>query len=280
MRKLAKAGIGVYDCKKDGAEFNFSVKDKDAEKVFAIFDKPCYNIKVSGKSRKNKFFSRLALRAGLVAGAALFVLLALISNAFVLKIEVGGSGGYLESEVRRIVYDEGAREFRPYSAFNKSVATGKILALPRVTFCNIFRRGSVLMVDVQVDEEHFGSSVREPLVSDVDGTVINIVAICGTASVAAGDAVKVGDVLIDALTVSGEGYVECVAVGYADIECRKTVEFFADAESDENLKKAYSSVLLETENVTSRSHTVVPVDGGVKYVIDYTYLHKVSINLS
>ena len=37
LRKLKKAQIPVYNCKKDGALFIFAVKDKDTPKVFAIF---------------------------------------------------------------------------------------------------------------------------------------------------------------------------------------------------------------------------------------------------
>ena len=53
LRKLKKAGIAVFNCKKEGASFVFEVKDKDTQKVFAIFDKPCYNVTVVKRSRKN-----------------------------------------------------------------------------------------------------------------------------------------------------------------------------------------------------------------------------------
>lgn len=36
LRKLKKADIAAYDCKKQGAEFIFGVKDKDTRKVFAL----------------------------------------------------------------------------------------------------------------------------------------------------------------------------------------------------------------------------------------------------
>lgn len=180
LRKLKKAQIAAYACKKQGAYFIFRVKDKDIEKVFAIFDKPCYNIKVDKKSYATRFFNFICLRAGLVAGALLFIAAAFIANSFVLKIEVSGSGSYLESEVRRIVLEEGAGEFKPFSAFNGSSATGRILSLPQVTFCNIQKKGSVLVVDVQVDEEHYGSVVRDDLKSDCDGVVRRVVAVCGT----------------------------------------------------------------------------------------------------
>lgn len=280
LKKLKKAQIAVFDCKKRGAEFVFKVKTADVEKVFAIFDKACYNISEIKKPLSARVSSFFKLRAGLVAGALLFAAVAVLSNSFILKIEVSGSGKYLEQEVRRIVLDEGAGEFKPFASLNFSAATGRILALPQVTFCNIERRGSVLAVDVQTDEEHYGTADLKELVCDCAGTVKNIVAICGTAAVAAGDGVKKGDVLIYAHMLAGDKQVGCIAAGYAEILCRDTREFFAAEESEENLKAAYASLLIDEEDLIERSYKVKPTTDGIIYVMDFTYLHKLSINLS
>ncbi len=280
LKKLKKEGIAVFDCKKRGAEFVFKVNKRDVEKVFAIFGKACYNINKVKPSLSERIVSFFKLRAGLVAGALRFAAIAVISNSFILKIEVSGSGSYLEPEVRRIVLDEGAGEFKPFSSLNVSVATGRILALPQVTFCNIEKRGSVLLVDVQTDEEHYGAADLKELVSDCGGKVKNIVAICGTAAVAAGDTVRKGDVLIYAHTVAGDKQVNCIAAGYAEILCKGTREFFATEESEENLKKAFASLLIDEEDVVERSYKVKPTMDGIIYVMDFTYLHKLSINLS
>ncbi len=280
LKKLKKAGIGVYDCKKDGAQFIFSVKDKDVEKVFAIFDKACYNIKVKRKSRRKKFFRMLALRAGLVAGAVLFVVAALISDSYVLKIEVNGNGSYLEPEIRQIVSDEGAGEFCKFSSVNFNTATGRILSLPQVTFCNIERRGSVLVIDVRTDDEHTSSVKSGNLISDVDGKVRSIVAVCGTAGVVVGGEVKKGDVLLYVSMQAGEEIVECLAAGYAEIECNRSYEYFAAEESEENLKEAYAAAILEENDVLSRKHSIKPTEGGIIYVIEFSYLRRLKINIT
>ena len=116
LKKLKKAEIGVYDCKKDGA------------RIFAVA--------------------------------------AAVSNLFVFRITVGGSGSYLSPEVRRIIYECGVKEFNLYSGLDVPSATGKILALPQVTFCNIEKRGSILHIDVRVNEEHGATADRNSLVSD------------------------------------------------------------------------------------------------------------------
>ena len=54
LKKLKKAEVAVFDCKKRGAEFVFKVKTADVEKVFAIFGKACYNINKVNKKKWTK----------------------------------------------------------------------------------------------------------------------------------------------------------------------------------------------------------------------------------
>lgn len=280
LNKLKKAEICAFFCKKRGAEFIFSVKDEDIKKTFAIFAKPCYNIRTVKNSSVRKAINLAVLRVGLIVGAMLFVALAALSNHYILKIEVGGTGDYLASEVRRIVLSEGAGEFKRFSAVNISGATGKILAIPQVTFCNIERRGSILYIDVQVDGEHDYSQSAGDLLSDCDGYVKSVVVICGTAAVQTGDAVTRGTPLILSKSLAGEKYIPVSAVGYCEILCRSSAEFEADCESEENLALALASVLTCPDPIVERECTVAPTDSGVTYLIDFTYLHRLSINLT
>ena len=278
LKKLKNANIGVYNCKKDGAKFIFSIKDKDVKKVFAIFSKPCYNISVT-ESRRKSLLSRAVTRAGLIAGAVAFIAIAVVSNSFVFRIEVSGSGSYLSADVKRIVYEQGFSEFKAFRKFDAPAAQGKILALPQVTFCNIEKHGSVLKIDVQVDEEMNNTAARTPLKSDRGGVVKNIVAICGTAAVTVNSAVKAGDTLIYPYTLVGEERADCIAVGYAELECRGSYDYSAPAESEAALKAAYSKANLYAENIISRSHTVKTDGDAIIYLIEFTYLQKLSINM-
>ena len=280
LKRLKKAQIPVYNCKKQGAYFIFGVKDKDIKKVFAIFAKPCYNISVQRQSGLKSLLSLAAMRAGLILGALIFAAAAYVSNLYILKIEVTGSGSYLESEVVRIVADEGAGRGSLFTALNTPVATGKILSLPQVVFCDISKKGSVLVVDVQVENSHSQSVDRKPLTADVSGKVVSLTAICGTAAVSAGDSVSKGDVLIYAYTQTDGETEDCIAVGYAEIEYGRTVEYFAPDDSERSLKEAYASLLIEGDEITRVSHKTVTEESGVRIVMDVGYLHRISINLT
>ena len=280
LKKLKKASIPVYDCEKRGADFLFSVKDKHIKKVFAIFKKPCYNIRTEKPSTRGRLLSFAIMRAGLIAGAAAFILAAMISNSYILKIEVSGSGSYLDTEVRSIALAEGGAEGKPFSKFNSSLATGRILALPQVTFVNIEKKGSTLLIDVRVDETSTPSAERRPLISDRGGRVENIVAICGTPAIGIGSEVKTGDILIFAHNIVGEELKNCLVVGYADIRCTGTSQYFAEADDEKSRREALASVKIEGEEITSRLIKAVPAEGGVIFEIEYEYLHRVSINLT
>ena len=48
----------------------------------------------------------------------------------------------------------------------------------------------------------------------------------------------------------------------------------------ENLKNAYASLLIDEEDIVERGYKIKPTTDGIIYVMDFTYLHKLSINLS
>ena len=278
LKRLKNANVGVYNCKKEGAKFIFSIKDKDLKKVFAIFSKPCYNISVQS-SRRKTLASFAVARIGLAVGGLLFVCVAAVCNSFIFKIEVCGSGSYLVSDVKGIIYEQGFSEFKAYRSFDPLSAESKILALPSVTFCSLQKRGSVLRVEVRADRESGGTVNRATLKADKSGVVRNIVVVCGTAAVEKNNFVNAGDDLIYAYALVGDERTDCIAVGYAEIECRASYEYTAPEECDEAEKAAYSKANLYAENILERTHTVTATDGGVCYKVEYTYLRKLSINM-
>ncbi len=280
LKKLKKASIAVYDCEKRGADFLFRVKDKDLKKVFAIFSKPCYNVRTEKKSALSRIISATLLRAGLVAGASLFVVLAAVSNLFILRIEVHCNGSFPESEITAIVGEEGGAVGKPFSSLDRALATGRLLALPGVTFCNISKRGSVLVVDLESEISNSPSARRENLVSDLDGVVKKIVAVCGTPAKAEGDAVNKGEILIYAHNIVGDNTVPCLAVGYADIQFKGYSEISAPSDSEENRKSALASIAKEGQITDSADIKVRQTDGGVIFEITYLCTRRLSINLT
>lgn len=279
LAKLARAGVPVYGCVKRGAYFAFSVPDYFVKKVFAIFASPCYNICVEHVSRLARLKNFVSGRAFLLVGCIMFAACACISNAFVLRIEVTGSGAYLKNTVVGMAYSLGLRENRPYSDCGAQLIP-RVLGLPSVTFCSVQKRGSVVYIDVQTEEESAAPARGVPLTADVPGRLVKLVAVCGTPLAAEGDRVSPGDELIGAYYAVNEGIIPSLAVGYAAIEAEACLNYAADCESGQNLENAYAAVLAYTggEQILSRSYTVKNYAEGVVYQVNFTYLHTISIN--
>lgn len=279
ISKLSRAQIPVYDCKKQGAHFAFSVPDNFVQKVFAIFAHPCYNIVIEHKSPKTRFENFIVRRAFLVAGLALFAFSAYFSNSFVFRVEVTGAA-HLENAVKGIAYSLGVRENSFYKGVDEAALVSQVLNLPDVTFCTVHKSGSILYIDVREDSQNVAKADYSPLVSDCSGTLKKLVAVCGTAAVEEGQKVRRGDVLIEAYTAVNEEIVPGIAVGYAVIECSAQVSYSAAEESEENLESAYASALLYADGdvITERSHSVQTTAEGVIYCVNFTYLHTISIN--
>ena len=280
IAKLAREGVPVYSCKKQGAYFTFSVPDNFIKKVFAIFSHPCYNISVERKSALSRLKKFCKRRAFLFAGMAVFIAAACLSNSFVFRVDVVGSGAYLENSVRGVLYSLGVREYAPYKGVDEAALISRVLTLPGVTFCSVQKRGSILYIDVETEDE---SGVRvdySPLRADCGGTVENIVAVCGTPLVSAGDKVSAGDTLIAAYSAVNDQNIPCLAVGYATLSCSASLSYAAEEESDEALNAAYAAALLYAGEgeIVSRSYTVKQNSEGVVYTLDFTYLHTISIN--
>lgn len=280
IAKLVREDVPVYNCKKDDAYFIFSVPDNLVKKVFAIFARPCYNITIEKKSPLFRLKNFCARRAFLLVGGIVFVAAACLSNAFVLRVEVTGSGSYLNSAVRSVLYECGVREYSLYRGGNEAAIISRVLALPNVTFCSVQKRGSVLYVDVQTNTESGTRADYSPLKADRAGIVENIVAICGTPCVSVGDSVATGDTLIAAYSVADGQNMSCLAVGYAILSCTGSVSYAAERESEQNLSSAYAAALLYIGDgeITERSYTVSQNSEGVVYTVDFTYLHTISIN--
>ncbi|MGN0818671.1 MAG: sporulation protein YqfD [Candidatus Coproplasma sp.] len=280
LKKLAKAQIAAYNVKKDGRRVLFCVQDNNIKKVFAIFSHPCYNICIERKSPKNALLSLIANRFGLIIGSALFIAAAYLSNGFIFKISVTGSGSYLYGEVVSIASSAGAYVGSYCSNPDKPLITSRVMALPQVTFCSVEKRGSVLIVDVQTDEENYSALSSGGLKSDVNGTLLSVVAICGTPAVSQGEAVSLGQTLISPYSLSADGSAKkCVAVGYASILVKANISYPAAEESEQNAQCALDATRLYSDSVIQSEYTVKRTAEGVVYEVTFSYVSTLSINM-
>ncbi|MBE7088976.1 MAG: hypothetical protein E7370_05655 [Clostridiales bacterium] len=279
VKKLNKAKIPLFHLHKSNSCVLFSTQHKYCKKVFAIFSHPCYNVNVEVYDFKQKAINFAINRIGVFIGALIFLACVFLSNLLVLKIEVKGSGSYLKNEIHGIVSACGVRQFAPFSEDKKPAITAQILSLPQVTYCFVQKRGSVLIIEVATTNSSAPKTQLGGLYSDVNGSLQKIVALCGTACFTEGDKVNKGDLLIGAYSLYDGERVSCMAVGYADILCTASLEYFAEEDSRLNQNNALKAVNLYADNIIEKSLSVVKNSKGVIYKINFSYLRTLSINL-
>ena len=280
IKKLSRANIAIYGVKSAGAYTSFGAEDKMLKKVFAIFSHPCYNIRIVKYGFVRSLALRALSRAGLVAGAALFAAAVLLSQAFVLKISVTGSGAHLAPQVVAILRRHGVEEGRLYGGVDSPLVVSQIMSLPSVTFCSIGKRGAAVVVDVQCSRQSSSASDSSPLISPVAGRVVAVAAVCGTPCVSVGDEVSAGDKLIlPYCAQSPSGGTVCMCAGYVRISVSASVTSLAAEESSSALSSALAAVNLYSDEAEVTSCTVKRVSQGVLYTINFDYIYTASINM-
>lgn len=280
LKRVNRANLPVFDVKKVGNRLQFAVDDDNVKKVFAIFNKPCYNTVIINQSKRIKLLSFIKTRFGVIVGSLLFLVVRAIADCAVLRIDVVGTGDYLKNQVVHVLDCHGVKLFRTVDGVDFAVIRSEIMSLPSVTFCDVVKRGSTLVVNVQTDEENSATVQGGNLVSDRAGKIIKIVAVSGTPLKRVGDCVEKGDDVIGAYCISADGSVlPCKAVGYAEIECYGVASFSATGKTQENDAIAAKIPLLYSERVLNYDFSVKGDSQGVIYEVNFSYIHTIKINL-
>ena len=216
--KLARAHIPVLAARRvQKNAVCFAVAAKDYKKVFAILRGSCYNVEKVRPVGLKRLAERCRRLPGLLAGGALALAAVLFLETRVLKVEIGGSGAYYESEVRAILREGGIAPLSP-APEQTALLTSRILSLPRVSFASLRFEGGVLTVRVEVsDEEEI--FFPAPLKSPKAGVLEELVVLRGTPCAQAGQQVEAGQTLISERVAYGGREERVLVVGYAVLLC-------------------------------------------------------------
>ncbi len=213
--RLRREGISIISAKKFPKNIlKIVVSANERKKTFAILQGSCYNIKKSHPLGLMRAAEAARRAFGLFLGAVIALSGILIMQSRVLRIEITGSGAYLEPQIRAVLSEQGVGYFSAMPQPDAVIPV--ILSLPRVHFCSVKGEGGILTVDVEVGDET-GTFSAEPLLSPAAGTVEELTVLRGTPLVAVGDSVAAGQELVGAYALRGELRVDCIVVAFARI---------------------------------------------------------------
>ncbi|MBO5525413.1 MAG: sporulation protein YqfD [Clostridia bacterium] len=208
--KLKREGISLYHiAKTEKNRLYFSVKRKDKEKVFAILQNSCYNVKEEYPEGWAKFFLKLKENVGFLVGLGILLFAPFLLSSFIFRVEVIGEEKYRDY-VYAIMEEEGLGVGMRYKKEN--LLSARLMTLRGVDYCFVQKDGYCLKVEIHsYGEQQKAECV--PLYATDRGIVEKIIVLSGEARVKEGDLVEEGDLLI-----APNGKIPC---GKVSILCKK-----------------------------------------------------------
>lgn len=283
LLRLKRAGIPVYNVKKTQKnQILFSVKKKDCEKVFAIFQSVWYNrgvsspytVKKRGGVGAAKYLQKAKNRVGLLLGGLLFCASTLFLDGFTFGVEIVGSDIYAR-EVHAALAENGIKPFTRYRSGNEDLVCARLLAIDDVEFCSVRKSGGRVVVEVRLSP-FTGKKMQEGnMLAARAGTLLSITVLKGTPLVKAGERVETGTPLVGGYLQTESGKVTEVApIARASIACTYEADVAAEDEQSA-FARAYLDIALSPKDELTKS-SVVKNGETFRVKIEYTLVQTVN----
>ena len=282
LLKLRRAGIDLYDVKKPQKNrLDFTVAQKDIQKVFAIYPNLCYNnvgyspytAKSLGAVGIAKYLVFALKRIGLILGALIFLGGTLFLDEFVFGVDFVGSAIYAR-EARITLAEYGVKPFARYKGGNEDLICAKLLSLDGVEFCSVKKNGLRVRVEMRIGETGEYRLQTGDLTAKHSGEIVAITALRGTPLKARGDKVNAGETLVGGWFLKGEEKVQVEVIARVSIACLHEAEYSVESK-EEAFATAYLSLgLSEGEDI--RKWQVEKSENG--YLVRLEYIAIESIN--
>lgn len=226
--RLRREGIAVLSARRiEKNGLKITVNANERKKAFTILQGSCYNIKKCRPAGVLRLAQRVSRAAGAFVGALAVLPCVLFLQGRVLRIEVTGSGAYLEPEIMAVLSAKDVGYFSAMPAPNAVVP--EILSLPRVHFCSVKGENGILTVRVEVGDETSPLAAR-PLLSPAKGTVEELTVLRGTPLAQVGDSVERGQEIVGDYVLRGEERERCIVVARVRIAYPVSREYELDEE--------------------------------------------------
>ena len=269
-----KKGITLFDVKKtDEKTVYFSVKYRDNKKFFAIIKELCYN-NITKVKDGGLFYPVLYLlrNFGLIIGAIVFVVTAVVSNDFIYAVDYNGGGESLKTEVSEYLESVGVKKFSRFSALDLGKLEDDVAAHnDGLSFVGMRKDGNVLKVRLEPAlSERKVIKRRTELVSDTDGVIESIKVYGGTALLSAGDIVKKGDLIVGGYAVIKDATVPVEVLATVSVIVTEEYTFVSSSDNDEERAEAMAGEKINGAEIVSVTTE--------KDMSDVEYVYKVKIS--
>lgn len=281
LNLLKNRNITLFGVKKlSDKKMIIKVKISQSEKVFAITDNLCYNVKRIKRTGLFYPLYYLGKNVGIVIGCVLFVLVTAYTSNVIVDFKFTGSGKVLQGEIKRFLEKENVKKYSTFSEIDfKSLKNKLLTENDGLTFVEIYKDGNRLVVDsaLKTGENLPERKPCSALYSDESGRVVEIKVYKGTALIKVGDIVNKGQLLVDGWTVIREEKISSTVHAKVMIEVTKRLRYENVCEIDDE-----TAFLFATENenlnygqITNKKIEKIHTENKYVYSISYSYNHVI-----
>lgn len=237
---FARKKIALYDLKfsKYGVSFTSPVINR--EKIFAISDNMCYNVRETGYKGALAPIAKIVKNVGLVVVFAALCFFGASVDKYVGKINYSGDGEYLKEEIDAVLKAERIIVGGKFPDNLNETAKKIALQSERVEFASLSKKGRTLLIDARsaTGKTTPLNERKTRITSPVSGTVRRVSRYGGTALVKIGDYVREGDVLIDGYYEKDGEKIVTDALGDVEIAVTEKFDYKSDGEGKEYVGRA------------------------------------------
>ena len=243
---------------------------QDRSKFFAICKNMCYNISVVKYKGILSPAILMLSRWGLVVGSALFIVIALLLNNLILKVEVVGSGSCFANQTISVANKNGANVFSTFSSLDfDKIETEILTENPRLSFVSIEKQGNKLVINTVLssNEPSVLEKTETDLVSLYDGVIEEITVLRGMPIVAINQTVKKGDLLVGAYLIKKDGEVYSTYV-VARVKIIENYKYFYKCDYVNDIAISTAFALAEfnaSGDISEKSYEIK--DGGIEVTL-------------
>ena len=208
LNLAAENGIVLWEIRHQGASLFCRAVSADYRRLRPLARRAGVRMRIREKHGIFHRFRHRRLRAGVICGTFLFLLLLQLLSSRIWIIRIVGNDTVSEDKIREVLASDGIREGSSFAAVDlTSLRLTSLQKLPELTWLGVHQSGSILTVEVteRASEPPTEDTSPANIIAACDGIVLRIDTLRGQAVVNAGDAVRKGDLLISGITESKVG---------------------------------------------------------------------------
>lgn len=198
FNKLSEMKIEVFDLiRSSHSSASFSILPAGLKKVQNVLNENQIKIIKIKKQGLLKLYSTILLRAGVLIGFCLSIILLLISNYFIINIKIFGNENLKTEDILNFLKEKNVNSFiLKNSVQNENLEILMLENFNEISMVSIIKKGTTLIVNIK--EKIFEEKIiYENIVSEYNGRILDIKLISGTLKKKTGDIIKAGDVLVE-----------------------------------------------------------------------------------